>query len=215
LHKAYIINRFMAKTLEERKQEVVDWCKIEYLDKSKQWWKTHKTVYKATKELVPDLENFVQTSNSFFIKKDYHMQLLGFAFALIFGLIVLKSIFEEAHFLIFLASILIFLIILISLYFSIKDKTAKVVLTKDCFWFYKMERHIPWQFLAASFVKENHRGDDVIFYFVLHYYNEKLDTFDKFEYIYSGLKMEIDDICFHIEKFKEKNIKPSSQISTP
>jgi hypothetical protein len=197
----------MIKTFEERKQEVVDWCQKEYLDKGIQCWKSNKVIYKTTKELVPNLNDFVQTSDSFFVKKDYHMQLLGFAFAVIFGLICLKIIFEEAYILIFLVSILAFLIILVSLMLGIKDKTAKVVLTKDCFWFYKMEKHIPWQFLAASFVKEVHRGDDLDIYFVLHYYDQKLDTFDKFEYIYRGLKMEIEDICFHIEKFKEKNIK--------
>jgi hypothetical protein len=197
----------MIKNFEERKQEVVEWCQKEYLDKGKQWWKSHKVIYKTTKEIVPDIDNFMQTSDSFFVKKDYHHQLLGIACAVIFGLIFLKIIFEEAHILIFLFSILAFLIILVSLILGIKDKAAKVVLTNDCFWFYKMDKHIPWQFLAASFVKELHRGDNLDIYFVLHYYNQKLDTFDKFEYNYLGLKMEIEDICFHIEKFKERNIK--------
>jgi hypothetical protein len=197
----------MIKTFEERKQEVVDWCQKEYLDKGKQWWKSHKVIYKTTKEIVPDIDDFMQISDSFFVKKDYHHQVLGIACAVILGLIFLKIIFEEAHILIFLFSILAFLIILVSLILGIKDKAAKVVLTKDCFWFYKMDKHIPWQFLTASFVKELHRGDNLDIYFVLHYYNQKLDTFDKFEYNYLGLKMEIEDICFHIEKFKERNIK--------
>ncbi len=36
-----------------------------------------------------------------------------------------------------------------------------------------------------------------------------MDEFVKFEYKYLGLEMEIEDICFHIEKFKEKNCHSS------
>ncbi len=131
------------KTFEERNQEIVDCCEKEYLDKGKEWWKTHKTVYKTTKALVPHLNNFDQTSDLFFGKKDYYHQLLVIVFLLIFGLIGLKIIFEEALVIIFIGCSFIFVIILVLLIFKLKDKSAKVVLTKNCFWFYKMEKHIP------------------------------------------------------------------------
>jgi hypothetical protein len=194
------------KTFEERKEEMVDWCKKEYVEKNKQWWKTNKVVYKKTKELVPDLDDFVQTSNSFFVKKDFHSQLLGISVAVIFGLIFLKIIFEQGHIAILIVCVAIFFIILTFLIFELKDKSTKVILTKDCFWFDRMKKHVPWEFLVASFVKEDHRSENTSFYLVLHYYNEIIDEFVKFEYSYLGLEMEIEDICFHIEKFKEKSI---------
>jgi hypothetical protein len=195
----------MIKTLEERKQEIVDWCQKEYLDKNKQWRKLHDIKYKTTKELLPDLENYIQTADSFFIKKDYHIQLLTLLLFLGFGLIVLKTIFEEASILIFACGTLVFLVFLVLIILGLKDKSIKVVLTKDCFWFEKMEKHIPWKFLATLFIKEENKGEDSYFYLVLHYYNEKNDVFEKFEYDYRSLEMDIEDICFHIEKFKEKN----------
>jgi hypothetical protein len=194
----------MIKTLEEIKQEIADACQINFLQQKKEWWKSKRFGYKTISELVPDKDNYVQTADSFFIKNNYYSQLLGIAFGIILGIIILKHIYEEAIFIVFILSVIGFIVLLLFSIVELKDKRAKVVLTKNYFWFQKMEKHIPWEYLAASYIKEDYR-DDLDTYLVLHYYNETKNSFEIFEYRFGDLEMEIQDICFHIEKFKEKN----------
>jgi hypothetical protein len=193
----------MNKTLEERKQEIANACQINFLQQKKEWWKSKNFGYKTISDFVPDKDDYVQTSDSFFVKTNYHSQLLGIAFGIIIGIIILRHIFEEAVLIVFILSCIIFIIILLFSIFELKDRRAKIVLTKDCFWFSKMEKHIPWKYLATAYIKEDYT-DDVQTYLVMHYYNETTNSFEIFEYRFVDLEMELQDICFHIEKFKEK-----------
>jgi hypothetical protein len=193
------------KTIEERKKEVENWCKINYDSKYK-WWKSKNIVYTNTRELVPNIDNFFQIKDSFFIKKSFRFQLLGIVFSIVAGLFFLNMIFESANTIVFTISVLLFTILNAYLIYGLYDKEAKIVLTKDCFFFKKMEAPVPWNFLAASYVKEETIGDNYYEDIVLHYYNKNIDAFVKFEYRFNILEMDIEDICFHIEKFKEKSL---------
>ncbi len=104
-----------------------------------------------------------------------------------------------------------------SLYYFIKisDKKPRIVLDSKGVWINKKAEKIAWQNVIATYIRIEDRGEDNTYYLVMHYYEYLNDTFKAIEFKLENLNMDIDEICFHIEKFKEKNTKSSSQISTP
>jgi hypothetical protein len=195
----------MIKTLEERKQEIVDWCKIEYADKPLKKWQYRKIEYKSTLETATHFNTNIQTLSSFTIKRDYHKQLFviilmclftGYAFWLTSKSDSLKPMIVFG---LFCFLILVFLII------NIFDRNPKIVLNNTGFWIHKMKEKIPWKYLAASYILKDHSGKDAKYLLVVHYYEKQIDDFVRVEFDLSGLEMDKEDISFHIEKFKEKN----------
>jgi hypothetical protein len=197
----------MIKTLEERKQEIVDWCKIEYADKPLKKWNYREIEYKTTLETATNFNNYEQTSNSFCIKRNFHMELLKIVGLLLFGCYCFwfmskdNSVYPK----IILVSFVLLLIVLLA--FNLLDRKPKIILNKEGFWIHKMNEQIPWNHLAASYILKDHSGDDAKYSLVAHYYEKQIDDFVRVEYDLEGLEMDIEDISFHIEKFKEQNNK--------
>lgn len=98
------------------------------------------------------------------------------------------------------------LTLMASLYHIIKffDKKPKMILDENSIWINTKAERISWQNVIATFIKIEDRDEDVISYLVIHHYEYLNDTFKVVEFKLENLNMDIDEISFHIEKFKEK-----------
>jgi hypothetical protein len=193
------------KTFQERKQEVIDWCEIEYADKPLKKWDYRERKYKSTLETATQFNTLTQKISSLIIKRDFNMQLFviiimclfaGYAFWLTSKNNSIKPMIIFGSF---------FLVILVLLIIKIFDRKPKIILNKEGFWIHKMDEQIPWKYLAASYILKEYSGEDSKYSLVVHYYEKHIDDFVRAEYDLDGLKMDKEEICFHIEKFKEKN----------
>jgi hypothetical protein len=195
----------MEKSFEQRKQDVIDHCKEIYANKPSTFWKRNKVEYKTTLELVPDLNDYIQTASFYFIKNNMGLvrsSVLGILPSVVFGYWLISNN-ESIWFVIIFIAILIILFTL-----TIKsglDRKSKIIFTPNDFWVYNMHEPIAWKHLITSYFKLEHSGDDINISLLIHYYDERRDAFTKIEFLISGLEMNHEDISFHIEKFKEKN----------
>jgi magnesium-transporting ATPase (P-type) len=192
------------KTIEERKREVEDWCKFQYREKPLKKGGYRTIEYKTTLETAIHFDKYEQTTESFSIKLNFHLLLFTIVILCLFSMygcwIMSKAdnIYPTITFAIIMIAILSVFI------FKIFDRTPKIILNKDGFWVDGMKDITTWQYLAASFILKNHDGEDAKYYLVLDYYKKEIDSFTKIEYEFDELEMDIEDICFHIEKFKSK-----------
>jgi hypothetical protein len=193
----------MAKNLEERKQEVANWCEIEYADKPLKKWHYREIEYKTTLETATFFKTNIQTSDSFSIKQNFHLQLFTIIIVCLFAAYAywLTSKSDTLKPMIIFG--LFILVVLVLLIIKIFDRKPKIILNKEGFWVHKMNEQIPWNYLAASYILKDHSGDDAKYSLVLHYYQKEIDDFVRVEYDLDGLEMDMEDISFHIEKFKE------------
>lgn len=77
-----------------------------------------------------------------------------------------------------------------------------MVFNKHGFWIKKMPQLVPWDHLVASYIRENHGGEDSSYYLLLYYYDETKDEFSETEYLIAGLNMTKEDIASQIEYWK-------------
>jgi hypothetical protein len=192
------------KTFEERKQEIIDACNIEYANKKFSWWKQRQKVYKTTLETAANLDSQIQTSTTILIRKNFYEILLWIVAICIFGYPLALYILHDS---------VIFIRVLISLFFigvvvyqitRLRDREPKIIFTEKDFWFSKMSKPINWKHLITSVIKTERKGNNTLHSLLIHYYDESTDCFKKIEFDYFNLEMDIEDICFHIEKFKAK-----------
>jgi hypothetical protein len=201
----------MIKTLQERKQEIIDWCTIEYADKQSPWWKSNKIKYTSTLEYSPPLNNFEQTLQVIVVKLSYKENtILSIIF---FGLsiFVINGGITENYSIMLLSFGVLTVYASLHYFVKIFDKKPRILLNIDGIWTNKKAERIAWQNIIATYIKIEDKGEDTAYYLVIHYYEYLNDSFRIIEYKLENLNMNIEEICFHIEKFKEKN----SRISTP
>jgi hypothetical protein len=196
----------MIKTLEERKQQLVDWCQNEYADKPTSWWKSKKIKYSSTLEYSPPINNFEQNEKVVVVNLGYKENAIyciiyfGLSIFVIYGGVTENS---DVMLLSFGA-----LTLIASLYHFIKifDKKPRIIVDFDGIWTNKKVERISWQNVITTYIKIEDRAEDIVQYLVIHYYEYLNDAFKMIEFRLENLNMDIDEICFHIEKFKEKNI---------
>ncbi len=194
------------KTFDERKQKVLATCNIEYANRKFSWWKQRQKVYKSTLEVALSLNGYTQTSTSIVVRKNFRIELLWFVATFIFGVSFVSLIFPSGSLFIKIFMPALFIGFLTYQFVRMIDKKPKIILTDNDFWFYKMESAVLWENLIVSAIKKEQRGNNTFNVLIIHYYDATTDNFAKIEFDYFNLEMEIDEICFHIEKFKEKNI---------
>jgi hypothetical protein len=196
----------MVKTLEERKKELVSWCKEAYADKPLKKCHYREIEYKTTLETATYFKTNQQILDSFSIKLNFHMQLFVIIILCFFAGYGYWLTSKSDSFKPMIIFGLFFLAALVLLIIKIFDRKPKIILNKEGFWIHKMDEQIPWEYLAASYILKDHSGDDAKYSLVVHYYQKQIDDFVRVEYDLEGLEMGMEDISFHIEKFKEKNI---------
>lgn len=197
----------MEKTFEQRKQEVIDHCKEMYVNKPSARWKTNKVEYKTTLELVPDLNDYIQTAPFYFIKKNIGLFKLDVVGILVFGMYGFWVISKFESNLILFIFIVIMIVVLALIIKSGLDRKIKIIFTPNDFWVYSMHEPIYWKNLITSYFKLEHTEDDINVSLLIHYYDERRDALTKIEFLLEGLEMNYEDISFHIEKFKELAFK--------
>jgi hypothetical protein len=200
----------MTKTLEERKQEVADWCKKEYADKPTPWWKSNKIKYTSTLEYSPSINHFEQIVEIIIVKLSYKENtILSIIF---FGLsiFVINGGITENYSIMLLSFGALTVYASLHYFVKIFDKKPRILLNIDGIWANKKAERIAWQNVIATYIRIEDRGEETAYYLVIHYYEYLNDTFKAIEFKLENLNMNIDEICFHIEKLKEKNSRISS-----
>lgn len=133
----------MIKNLEERKEEIIDWCKIEYADKPLKKWLYREIEYKTTLETATFFKTNIQTSDSFSIKQNFHLQFFTIIVVSLFAGYTywLTSKSDTLNPMIIFG--LLILVVLVMLIIKIFDRKPKIILNKEGFWVDKMNEQIP------------------------------------------------------------------------
>ncbi len=203
----------MNKSLAERKTDIVRYLHEEYAEQPGKWWQERKPVYTATEDMG-NLHLPQPFSSATITRYDLKGALISSAlffmfYVLCFLIPASKETDTGSGFWIYNA-----FIVGVLFYSAVRvmDRRPKIVFNQDGFWIDKMELLMPWNYLAASFIKKDDNGETTSYYLVLHYYDDKTDQFVKTDINLGGLEMNFEEIAFNLEYWKLKTTLPAKQV---
>jgi|GEM_PF-3287242 len=191
----------MNKNLETRKAEMASHLSQEYTEKPRRWWQGKEAVYETTWDAGNENGNYRQTSERIIVR--YHLKRALISSALFFiGFfltVVWPAIKEGGPVLDGMMPFLIFTLFILYPVVKALYRRPKMMLDKNCLWIHKNDTSIPWNCIAASYIKKVENDDSASYYLLVHFFNSATDEFDKMEIYLDDLDIGRADLAVEIE----------------
>lgn len=195
----------MNENLTKRKADFIRYLDEELADKPLKWWQQKTNEYIPTRDMGGGKNHCPHNPEETIVKYDFKRALEQGALFLccipVFSLIT--GDFKENGFPGSLWPMMLMVVFAFIFPLMQDDKKGMLILfNKQGFWIKSMPEQVPWDHLAASYIREDNSGESTSRYLLLYYYDKMKDEFVKMEYSLDGLDMKKEDIAFEIEYWK-------------
>jgi len=172
----------MNQVLKERVLEYIESIKAQNLPVEKTWWQHPPPVYYDTKDYATNYDKPIDTSEPAIFKKPKKEWLIISVMVVVTSVLIYLLSKKDFSFLqLLLLSVLLLLVLP-----RLLDNKAMIRISQDEIWLYKEDKEIPWEHVVLTHIKEV-REEDLSYFFVIHYYDEEYDYFNKTEIELKGM----------------------------
>jgi hypothetical protein len=186
----------MSTDFDKKKEDFVNALNAKYPDEEQKWWQFGFKVYSTTWVEAANSNLSDCNGDTITIKGNLTKSVL---LACVFGAMIVIQVVSKTklrHF-----DLLITIPFFLDLVLDILNRKPRIVLSCAGIWFNNGCDMIPWNNIAASYIKK--QGNDWSFlHLQLHFYDPFTDVFKKIEYPLKRLSMSFQDLSFYIEWWK-------------
>jgi hypothetical protein len=190
----------MIKSLEERKEEYLEYIYQEILQSPRGCWQQKNLRYHSLRDFLKKNKYIPNRSEEIIVNFDFKRALLGSALFLCVQVVaIILTDGEKQHmpfgFIAFTA-----IIAFITLYKCLKEMRypTRLKMNQQGIWVYTLNDRIKWKNLISCYIKEDQSGEYPDHFLVLHYYAEDLDIFTTTEIGLNGLTLSREGIAAEI-----------------
>jgi len=193
----------MNESLNKRKADVRRYLDEQFEDRPRRWWEYKANDYIPTRDMGGG-KNYPphypeETIVTFDLKRALISSALFFIISLSFCAI---GNYEEHTASFRTMACYIIIVMLFQLVHGIKRKKRPMIFNRNGFRISTMPGLVPWDHLAASYIRKENSGEDPGYYLLMYYYHEAKDEFEEIEESIAGLDMSKEDIASQIEYWK-------------
>ncbi|CAN5195564.1 hypothetical protein BH11BAC5_BH11BAC5_05450 [soil metagenome] len=186
----------MNTDFEKRKEDFLNALNAKYPEREQKWWQFGYKVYTTTWQEAAISKLSDCNGETISIRVNLKKYLLLACLLALFIVLQLISKFKPSYF--FWIVLLPYFIDLIE---DIWNRDVRIVLSPDGIWLNKKNGLIPWNNIAASYIKKV-GSDWTLRYLQLYFYDPVMDDFKKIQYPLRRLTIPTADLSFYIEWWK-------------
>lgn len=166
----------MTTTLDERKARYIEMVEAEYLPGGKTWWQYPPPAYHLTNSYAAHYDKAINTEEPVIIKRARKEWMIATLLLIVASLLLYLVAENEFGFF----QVLFLIILLIVVLPRLLDNKALIRISRESIWFYKQNKEIQWQHVLLTYIKIV-QEETFSYFFIIHYYDDKLDEFDQLE----------------------------------